>query len=263
MSMIGFSASWKGDKPLGWFGVMHDGWAGATILPLWLIAAGSLAACLIRTRWLLTSKANLVMVATLAAVCLWYVGTFPIYTGMTADLPPDVAGAVFVLALVLIPAGPCVNYFLLLIYIWRRRQLTGPWWPFATGWGTALAATIWARCVAARAYWQSLPDEPPDCFVVSAAARGHAGFVGSRPDPATGRPVNHQLRRLRAFEVRLAADWPAGQRRLRRAYNLLGPVLAARIRSPWAADAAYLLLKPLELLAACRLRSGGEKGGRT
>jgi hypothetical protein len=35
----------------------------------------------------------------------------------------------------------------------------------------------------------------------------------------------------------------------RRGYNLFGPIIARRITSPWVADAAYVALKPAELLA--------------
>jgi len=263
-----FTTQWKGDKPYGWFGVVNIGYPGATILPIWTIAAVSLVVGLVSPRRLLTSKPNFIMTATLAVVCFWYAGTYPIYSNIgLSDVTVSPRAAALGLALVLVPGWACVNLSLLLAYVWRQRQLAGRCWPFALPWAGGLAATVWAKCAAAVSYWNSLPDEPPSCFVVSAAARGHPWLTGSRANPRTGRMENLQLRRLRAFEALVAAAEPSLHRLLRRVYNAIGPAVAAGVRRRLAADAAYLLLKPLELTALCCLRGAafgrqGDGGAR-
>ncbi|WP_146583528.1 DUF6688 family protein [Posidoniimonas polymericola] len=97
-------------------------------------------------------------------------------------------------------------------------------------------------------YAQAPTEEPVTCFVASAAARGHARLVGAWP-AGSGR-VTRQLQRLKALELVLAVTSPAAHRLVRRHYNQWGPRAARRLTTPWLADAAYLLLKPCEWLAA-------------
>lgn len=97
-------------------------------------------------------------------------------------------------------------------------------------------------------YAQAPPEEPATCFVASAAAQGHARLVGAWP-AGSGR-VTRQLQRLKALELVLAVTSPAAHRFVRRHYNQWGPRAARRLTNPWLADAAYLLLKPCEWLAA-------------
>ncbi len=61
--------------------------------------------------------------------------------------------------------------------------------------------------------------------------------------------VNQQLATLWAFEVLWRECAPQSHAVFRRGYNLVGPVIARRITSPWIADALYIALKPAELLA--------------
>ena len=98
----------------------------------------------------------------------------------------------------------------------------------------------------ALAEYAKLPTEPPpDCYVCTAAARGHRRWVG-----ADARGCNDQMRHLKAAELALMALAPRLHRRLRRVYDAWGPSLARRLRRPLVADLAYALLKPLEW--ACR-----------
>ena len=264
-----FTSDWKGGHSHGWFGVFDVDEPGAWILPLWGSACVGLFIALLRERWLYRSKVSFIMMATLAAICFWYVGTFPIYTGITGDNPSLVSlsisswqEALAAVALALVPAWPCINLILLMICIWRRGEMAGRAWPFGLGWGGALAATIAVKCYEAIKLWESLPDqEPSRCFVVSAAAKGHPRLVGSTVDPAAGRPVNVQLLTLQAFEARLARDHARLHRAIRGVYNVVGPAVAGRIRSRPAADVVYVILKPAELLGACYLRcTRGPKG---
>ena len=101
--------------------------------------------------------------------------------------------------------------------------------------------------------YAELPTEPPDCFLATAASRGHPWLVGARPARAGGGqtfPATPQLRRFKAAELLLAGLAPEIHRRLRRAYDVVGRRLARRLNHPLAADLAWLALKPIELGAA-------------
>ena len=266
-----FSPEWKGEHAHGWFGVIDVNYPGLMIFPVWIAACVFVFLAILKDRWLFASKRVFVAIAVLAVICFWYTGMFPIYTGITgqgsgglsvnlsADSPEQILLAVVLAG---IPAAACLNLLLLMFGIRRRGELTGPIRSPIFAWLAALLATAAAKCVAAVYYYESLPDEPPSCFVVTAAARGHASFVGSRADPATGRRVNRQLRTLWAVESRLIERHPRLHAGGRRVYNVVGPAVAGRIRSRIAADAMFIILKPIELLGACYLRcSRGSKGG--
>lgn len=125
-----------------------------------------------------------------------------------------------------------------------REVLAGMTWLAAY-----LAAWRFAVREALHAYSQ-LPTSPPsDCYVASAAAHGHARFVGSWTTAGADdndRGVNLQLKWLKCGEIVWRTTSPRTHRYVRRAYDRWGPVLAARLRNPWLADAAYLSLKPIE-----------------
>jgi hypothetical protein len=119
-------------------------------------------------------------------------------------------------------------------------------------WAAAYSlAWVYAVVRAAEVYGK-LPKRPPDCFIATAAAKGHPGFVGAVPCLfPSGRvvPVNRQVLRLKRFELELAAVLPRFHRRLRRVYNRLGCSAAARITHPVTADLVYVCLKPFEWFA--------------
>lgn len=125
--------------------------------------------------------------------------------------------------------------------------------------GLGAYAGAWAMAVreAIRMY-QTLPPTPPaQCYVASAAAGGHAAFVGSRSIGIDGVSVavNDQLRRLKALEIALAVGWPAGHRAVRRVYDRIGPLMARVIRrNRWLSDAAYVSLKPFEWVGVWAVR---------
>ena len=112
---------------------------------------------------------------------------------------------------------------------------------------------FWSKSV-----YASLP-ETGGCFVVTAASCGHPQFTGPYTE------IIRHGRRLRANEQlltfwELESCWrtraPISHTGFRRVYNRVGPIVAARIRSPWRADLVYLALKPLELAARCLLCVG-------
>ncbi|HUA65437.1 MAG TPA: DUF6688 family protein [Alphaproteobacteria bacterium] len=111
-----------------------------------------------------------------------------------------------------------------------------------------LASWLWSRSL-----YASLPDqEPPGCFIVTAAGHGHPGFVGRHiriERNGRSRLVNQQLITFWQFENLWRNFAPCSHRIVRCVYNRVGPLIAARIKSPWLADLTYLAIKPFELIA--------------
>ena len=104
-----------------------------------------------------------------------------------------------------------------------------------------------------KKHYVSLPDNPPDCFVVTAALRGHETLVGPFSTVARYervRVANRQLQTFWQFEAAWRGRFPATHRIFRHVYNRLGPCLASRIRTRLAADVVYLTIKPFEIIAA-------------
>jgi hypothetical protein len=114
--------------------------------------------------------------------------------------------------------------------------ISAPFW-VATAWNT-------------RRIFDALPPEPPSCFIVTAATRGHPAIVGPLVELAPGSRVNHQLVRFWRFEASWRGRHPASHAAVRRVYDRIAPWIAACIRSRWQADLVYLALKPLELVVA-------------
>jgi hypothetical protein len=100
--------------------------------------------------------------------------------------------------------------------------------------------------------YSSLPTQPPNCYIATAAAQGHPRIVGSqmvhRADGKSMR-VNGQLQRLKCVELALMAVNPSLHKVFRKIYDVVGKALAQRMTNPFVADVAYLLLKPAELFA--------------
>lgn len=122
-----------------------------------------------------------------------------------------------------------------------------------TGFATAWAVSVYKMIE----LYKALPTQPPpDCYIATAAARGHPALVGSQPvHRKTGTlMVNRQLQTLKCAELALQALAPRLHRTLRFVYDIIGPPLARRLTHPVLADLAYLSLKPAELLARFALR---------
>jgi hypothetical protein len=134
----------------------------------------------------------------------------------------------------------------------QQPDLTPPRrWPLyvlslLVGW---LVSWRWAVHIMLDEY-SKLPTTNPNCYVSSAAAKGHRRLVGSRENLRNGLVVNDQMRRLKFLELTLQATSPMMHRLLRQIYNRIGPPLARQCRrSIWLADLSYLLLKPSEWIA--------------
>jgi hypothetical protein len=121
------------------------------------------------------------------------------------------------------------------------------------------AGVLWSKKI-----FSTLPDQPPSCFVVTAAGQGHRSFVGPFLEVThrgRNRVANRQLATLWKLEELWQSRAPLTHRSFRRIYNCVGPAIARRINSPWLADAAYLALKPVEWVAALIVMSSNEHRG--
>ena len=129
----------------------------------------------------------------------------------------------------------------------------------ALAWFAGYMGAVRTSYLLAMQRYALLPPEPPpdDCYVCTAAARGHARLVGSwevAGESGALQRVNRQMQTLKAGELILRAVAPHLHRGLRRVYDWLGPRLAARLTHRLAADAAYFSLKPCEWATRVMLR---------
>jgi len=110
-----------------------------------------------------------------------------------------------------------------------------------------------ASAIHAQQEYASLPDEPPDCFVVTAASHGDPAEVGPFflvTRNGRQRRANRQLLTFWAFEARWSARSPATHASFRRVYALIGPVVARHAAGTTGATLVFRSLRPLEALAA-------------
>jgi hypothetical protein len=155
---------WKGGCRFGWLDCFHLGKLALTPLVLWATAA--LYALDIyqvanRTRYWIVL--GVFLGAIVAAVCLVF--------GVIS-----VVGSAWGFALwLLVPLYVSVWYGVRAVQLIRAAGFESKayWWSIFGSLPFWLAGWIWSRYIFA-----SLPDQSPDCFVVTAAARGHEFFVG-------------------------------------------------------------------------------------
>jgi hypothetical protein len=127
-----------------------------------------------------------------------------------------------------------------------------------TAWLAAYAAAWRFDILKMYELYAALPTEPPNCYIATAAARGHPRFVQSwTVQRADGKSmqVNRQLQWLKCAELALVAVHPRLHSLLRRVYDVIGKRLARSIQNPLLADAAYLILKPWEWFAGLVLQT--------
>jgi hypothetical protein len=221
----------------------------------------------------------------LAPVVLW--ATIALYAVEICRLPPPisrdlvmglflgmlVAGGCFIYGAITFSGQAPAVYLVVPLYtaIWYGIRLVQahkhshpkPKWYFAYFLGSLpfwIGGLMWSRRIFA-----TLPNNPPECFVVTAASRGHHNFVGPFAETihrGQRRQANHQLITFWNFEQLWRELSPLTHRWLRHIYNRVGPAVARRITSPWMADVVYLALKPAEwtarslgYLAMLRIRS--------
>jgi hypothetical protein len=231
---------WKGVCRFGWLDCFHTGKLALTPLVLWASAALyslDILRVVNRTRpWIVL---GIFIGAVVSGICFIY-GLFPTMGPMGLGrigwfllVPFYVALWYAVRACQLI----CIAALPLRAYLWTLLGSL-PFW---------IGGVIWARKT-----FSALPDQPPSCFVVTAASRGHEPLVGPFEQIIHhGRPhrANRQLLTLWQFEELWRSRAPGSHAAFRRVYNLAGPAVARRITSPWLADLTYFALKPVEWVA--------------
>jgi hypothetical protein len=232
-----------------WKGACHYGWVDCFIMgklaltPFVLVATAALYRLEVLReknpvgRWLVL---GIFLGAIISTACLGFglVCLFNRDTWMPMLVPAYVAVWYSIRAVLLVKKSTLKsdNYFWALLG-------TVPFW---------LASWFWSRQI-----FQSLPDNPPNCFVVTAAGCGHHNFVGPFFELEHGgatRRANQQLITLWQFEKLWRKKFPRSHQNFRRGYNWLGPMVASRIRSPWLADVMFIALKPVEWFASFCLR---------
>ena len=174
-----------------------------------------------------------------------------------------VRGAIHLILLIaLTMAAPFWSFLLALragVWLYKNYE-TRLTLPRGFGFGAWLAAYIAAwRYDILKMYelYAQLPTAPPDCYIATAAARGHPRIVRSRQVKlANGiaTQVNGQLQILKCAELALMAVAPHWHKHLRKVYDRVGNQLARKIQNRFLADMAYLSLKPFEWLAEMVLK---------
>jgi hypothetical protein len=128
----------------------------------------------------------------------------------------------------------------------RQQVFGGLAWvlPFLGAWRLSFLKTM--------EVYSSLPTYPPDCYIATAAAKGHTRLVMSQPVVIRNElefRVNAQMKYFKCAELLLLAVQPKAHQKLRELYDFVGRRLSQAIVHPILADIIYLTLKPFEWLA--------------
>ena len=236
----GFATNYK-SKGLHWIFYVWEGQAGMTLWPSYAIGLVS-TACAIVSPPEFGKYMFVLLQIGIAAIISWCY--------FTATLCMNFTEGQFAFAVV--PFSVAVVQTMLCGILVQGYRLQPKAWVYH--WRSIIGSTclflsgMILKFPFAFVTYRSLPDDPPGCFIVTAAARGHSRLVGSWIDPQTEVPVNQQLERFRAFEVWLQERSPQTHAIARRLYNFVGPMIAKRIDGPLKADVVYCLLKPVEWL---------------
>ena len=250
---------WKGASSFGWFGCMHVGKMVFLPVVLWSCVSYCVARIVRRPEepvkgWVLWGLFAGWIVSGLfvAMECVMRLGGIA-----HLDELMMLEGAEWIWGLigeigaawVLVPLYVSIWYGVVFLRenVLLQRGSKGMWW---TGVATVPFWSI-AFWFSQRTY-AALPDEPPTCFVVTAASNGPAWLVGPgllHERRGRVRRANRQLLRFWRLEALWQGRFPVGHAWFRRIYNGVGPVIARRLRGPVRAGACYLLLEPLEWVA--------------
>jgi hypothetical protein len=234
---------WKGACPHGWLDCFHLGKLTLTPLVLWATAALYAVEVFGAEKKTHHSIAlGLLTGAVVSGGCL----AVGIYTLLSKTGGPTIFLAV--------PAYICAWHSFRAAQLLRAGKT-----PF---WMSLVALIIqwpfwYFSCRWAQDAYEKLPNQAPNCFIVTAAGHGHAAVVGPFVEitrRGRRRRVNRQLVAFWQLEAAWRDHSPRSHALFRRGYNRVGPIIARRIVSPWLADAVCLALKPAEWLATLWLR---------
>lgn len=251
---------WKGDCPNGWIDCLTVGKLALLPLVLWASAAWyavEIHRVTAETRarpWIVLGFLH---GAAVSLACCWYLLIRWQETGFVPDgLRLDPRSLAFLSAL-LLPFYVAAGYSIRAGQLVRAAKLK----PSAYLKSLLIALPCWIASVSwAKQSFAALPDKSPDCFVVTAASRGHPAFVGPFTEithHGRRRRANRQLVTFWQFEERWQRRAPASHAVFRRIYNFVGPVLARHLTRRWLADLTWFALKPAELLARLATRNAG------
>lgn len=253
LSPLALNPSGKDEAPLGWLSLIP--WLDWFWLPFvaWACVAFYVGVVLGRAahaRWISMG----LLAGVIASGFLTTVLAIHVVTG---KLPNRLSSSHMLWSLV--PLGTLLVHAAAFRWSVRSRPLSSSQVLSLAGGAVVIGAVNVAKAVAA---FHALPDHNTDCYVVTAATRGHGDVV--RPLHDAWRhgeriSVNRQLLVFWEFERRLSEKAPRFHARARHIYDLIGPRLARRLTTPLRADMAYLALKPGEWAAALLLWLG--KGG--
>jgi len=250
-----FTPEWKGGCEYGWLDCFHTGKLALTPLVLYALAAFYAIDVLQvrnRTHWWIVS--GMWLGATLT------MGLLAFFFAMAGGRSLHWNAVTWIVLAILLSMAIWFLVRAVQLSLERRRGAgfyvasvlsSLPFWFISAVWSARIHA--------------ELPEEPPDCFIVTAALRGHTSLVGPFSTIVRGgrvRRANRQLFTLWALEDLWRGSLPRSHQAFRMVYNVLGYQAAKAIRRRWTADGVYLLLKPLEVVACITLRViGGEPSG--
>lgn len=240
--------AWKGNCPHGWLDCFHMGKLALTPLVLW--ATGALY-----VEDILLIKNRRAAVVTLGFLTGAVVGWVCLILGLIVHGGENSQMRGWLL----------VPFYVSLWYSIRAAQLIKTVRPGFKAYALAFFSSLpfWIGGVVwSRRCYASLPDQPPGCFVATAASRGHRWLVGPLVEVTHHghrQPANRQLLILRQLEAVWRNRAPRSHSAFRRLYNRIGPASARRINTPLRADLAYLALKPVEFLAGLILQLNHDK----
>jgi hypothetical protein len=249
---------WKGGCEYGWLDCFHTGKLALTPLVLYALAAFYAIDVLQvrnRTHWWIVSGMWLGAILGLGFLAFFFV---------TAGMPSlRWNQGLWIEWIVLLVLLYVTAWFLARAVQLSRERPRGIAFYVATVFTSLpfwLASAVWSVRI-----YSSLPEEPPDCFIATAALRGHASLVGPFSTIVRGgrvRQANKQLLTFWALEDLWHGALPRSHQAFRMVYNVLGYQAAKAICHRLTADGVYLLLKPLEVVACITLRViGGEPSG--
>jgi len=232
-----FVPEWKGACRFGWVDCFHSGKFALSPLVLW--AAAALYAVEV---WGAKRPHH------------WWI-VLGVYLGATISVVCFIHGAATIREQGWLWVGLVIPLYVSVWYVARGIQMLSSsplsLWAYVGGWLASIPFWV-ASVILSRSEYLRLPDSAPHCFVVTAASRGHEWLVGpfvTIVRKGRVQRANAQLVALRRLEALWRRACPRSHAAFRRLYNVCGPRAAAFIRSPWAADLAYLSLKPAEWLA--------------